>query len=115
MKEKLISKALDADSIISAIEKYSENRSFVLYGLSDACKVLISRLKEKGVRPLYILDQNTGCTEYDNVHVLGLDRNEKHIKDSMVIVMVWNGFDMIKRKLVDLGYNEKIVFELGEL
>ena len=110
-KEILIGEALDASSVIERIP-VEYRKKILLYGLSDAAKVLTDRLRQIGIVPMAILDKSGMAGEYEGIPVVKPASYTGDKQGVSVIVTVWNGYRDIREYLTECGYEAEGIISL---
>lgn len=96
----------NTDALITRLQERINCKPVVVYGLGIIGKILVKLLKEKNISPVYILDKNKPCCEYENISVFNMEQTEILLKDVYIIVTPILCSKEISKELKSLGYNE---------
>lgn len=98
----------DTDTLAVRLKEYVKGKPFVVYGIGIIGKVLVKQLKERGMAPIYILDKNKPCCEFENISIYNMEQTGDLVKDVCVIVTPLLYTDKIDKELKRSEYSTRI-------
>ena len=98
------------DKVLDNIECKCANKDIILYGRGNFTAVLVSKMKERGITPVCIVDSYYGTGEYEGIPLYNTkDLDEIKTEQAIAIITPIEGFTKIKNQLLLSGVCQEVI------